>query len=366
MKINNGIFDIEEDCRKILTFPAIMSLESTVICIDGSDFMRNGDYLPTRGQAQAEAVNWLAGYKIKANVENNVALIKMADKINLLSSFTNDSIRMYGKMHQMDFNHTAKPVESVDLPSAIEVANLALKHRQNKNCRPKIVVFIGSPLNIHNKERLNKLAKKLKKEKINVDIISYGEYDDNTLILNNFIEIVAGSEAKNSHLLQIPSGRSLKEAVAESGIFPISNPGNGLDNEPTDPDLEMALRLSLEEQHNAQVRNVQPSAMEVDGVVASSNPTAATTTTTNAAPSPMLGTNDGMNDAILASTYAGMSEDEQMRRAIELSLQEATTDNVGNEEEKVEENILVEEEMKEVEEVKEEEIVEEKKDEKKE
>ena len=29
-----------------------MGLESTIICIDNSEFMRNGDYLPTRLQAQ--------------------------------------------------------------------------------------------------------------------------------------------------------------------------------------------------------------------------------------------------------------------------------------------------------------------------
>ena len=29
-----------------------MGLESTMICVDNSEFMRNGDYLPTRLQAQ--------------------------------------------------------------------------------------------------------------------------------------------------------------------------------------------------------------------------------------------------------------------------------------------------------------------------
>ena len=51
---------------------------------------------------------------------------------------------------------------------------LALKHRQGKNHRTRIVVFIGSPLNFDEKE-LNKLARKLKKEKVNVDIICFGE-----------------------------------------------------------------------------------------------------------------------------------------------------------------------------------------------
>ena len=42
-----------------------MVLEATVVCVDNSDFMINGDYKPTRLQAQAEAVNLLAGAKKK-------------------------------------------------------------------------------------------------------------------------------------------------------------------------------------------------------------------------------------------------------------------------------------------------------------
>lgn len=38
----------------------------------------------------------------------------------------------------------------------------------------RIVVFVGSPVASEEKE-LVKLAKKLKKEKVNVDIVSFGE-----------------------------------------------------------------------------------------------------------------------------------------------------------------------------------------------
>lgn len=39
----------------------------------------------------------------------------------------------------------------------------------------RIVVFVGSPINVDEKE-LVKLAKRLKKEKVNVDIISFGKF----------------------------------------------------------------------------------------------------------------------------------------------------------------------------------------------
>ena len=50
-----------------------MSLEATVVCVDNSEWTRNGDYAPNRFQAQADAVNLLAGAKTQANPENTVS-----------------------------------------------------------------------------------------------------------------------------------------------------------------------------------------------------------------------------------------------------------------------------------------------------
>ena len=49
-----------------------MSLEATLVCVDNSEWTRNGDFAPTRWQAQADAVNLLAGAKTQANPENTV------------------------------------------------------------------------------------------------------------------------------------------------------------------------------------------------------------------------------------------------------------------------------------------------------
>lgn len=38
-------------------------LQATMICIDNSEWMRNGDYAPSRFQAQADAVNLICGAK---------------------------------------------------------------------------------------------------------------------------------------------------------------------------------------------------------------------------------------------------------------------------------------------------------------
>lgn len=55
----------------------------------------------------------------------------------------------------------------------------------------RIVAFVGSPIAPEEKE-LVKLAKKLKKEKVNVDIISFGEDAINTEALTTFINTLNG------------------------------------------------------------------------------------------------------------------------------------------------------------------------------
>lgn len=46
--------------------------------VDNSDYMRNGDFVPTRLQAQQDAVNLVCHSKTRSNPENNVGLITLA------------------------------------------------------------------------------------------------------------------------------------------------------------------------------------------------------------------------------------------------------------------------------------------------
>ena len=50
------------------------------MCLDNSEYTRNGDYTPTRAQAQADAINLLAGAKTQDNPENTVGVLTMAGK----------------------------------------------------------------------------------------------------------------------------------------------------------------------------------------------------------------------------------------------------------------------------------------------
>lgn len=51
-----------------------------MMIIDNSEYIRNGDYQPTRFEAQSDAVNTVFQTKIDSNPENTVGVMTMAGK----------------------------------------------------------------------------------------------------------------------------------------------------------------------------------------------------------------------------------------------------------------------------------------------
>ena len=78
-----------------------------------------------------------------------------------------------------------------------------------------------SPIEADEKE-IVKLAKKLKKEKVNIDVVSFGEDEVNTDILNKFITTINGKEGTGSHLVTIPPGPHLSDALVSSPIVQVT------------------------------------------------------------------------------------------------------------------------------------------------
>merc|ERR1711990_420297 len=150
-----------------------MVLESTIICIDNSEYSRNGDSNPTRLWAQRDAANFIARGKLRDNPENDVGIVQMNNH-NVIASLTSDTGRLNTVLSKIVSDG------SVSLNTSIRVAQLALKHRMNKNHKQRIVIFICSPLEAE--MELVKTAKRLKKEKINIDLISFGECEFNQVI----------------------------------------------------------------------------------------------------------------------------------------------------------------------------------------
>ena len=241
-----------------------MVLEATMIVIDNSEYMRNGDYTPSRFSAQSDAVNLVFNAKTNSNPENSVGLMTMSGntpevKVTLT--------REFGKI--IEALHKTKLNGQPHLATGIQIAQLALKHRQNKTQRQRIVLFVASPISEPSAE-LVKLAKKMKKNNVAVDFVNFGEFEGNTGTLEAFLQNVNSSD--NSHLVTIPPGGYLlsdvlarSAIVSEDGVSGGGGGGGGGDDgdaamggtsdgfefgiDPNmDPDLAMALRMSLEEE----------------------------------------------------------------------------------------------------------------------
>ncbi|CAO3654230.1 unnamed protein product [Mucor fragilis] len=230
-----------------------MVMEASMIVVDNSEWMRNGDYSPTRLVAQNEAVNLIFSSKTQSNPENTVGLMTAAGKgPEVLVTLSTD----VGKI--LTALHAVKAGGQPNFLTSVQIASLALKHRQNRNQRQRIIVFVGSPLESDEKA-LVKLAKKLKKNNVAVDIINFGEEAENTSRLEAFINNVNNSD--NSHLVTIPPGPHLLSDMLIStpiiagedggaGNFGASSGGDfefGIDPS-LDPELALALRISLEEE----------------------------------------------------------------------------------------------------------------------
>ena len=97
---------------------------------------------------------------------------------------------------------------------------------------------------------------------VNIDIVNFGEDDSNADILNKFITTINGKEGTGSHLVTIPPGPHLSDALVsspilqgEDGMAAAAAGGGGFEfgvNPDDDPELALALRVSMEEQRARQ------------------------------------------------------------------------------------------------------------------
>ncbi|SCZ97994.1 BZ3500_MvSof-1268-A1-R1_Chr7-3g09663 [Microbotryum saponariae] len=379
-----------------------MSLEATMLVLDNSAYAINGDFTPTRLEAQSDAVHVIFNRKLNAHPESEVGLMVMAGPApQVLVTPTQDEGKLIAALH------TIQPSGQADLETAIKVAQLALKHRQNKNQRQRIIVFCASPISTTS-ATLSKLGKKMKKNNVAIDIVAFGSSSDSPdddggvdlsipsvpssstpqeptpptrpettqHKLTTLYEAVNSSE--NSHLLFVERGPYLlSERLAQSPILrtrgteedysqfgggggqgsaAVARTGeeeDGFGVDPNlDPELAMALRMSLQEERARQAALEQAKANTAARVGAhTSNEEQGTVDGAGAEPmetetllgAEAVGTevddveieHDGEEEDDLAKALAlsrgaegeegdvEMEEEQEMARAIAMSMQEA-------------------------------------------
>uniref|UniRef100_A0A8C0S293 VWFA domain-containing protein n=1 Tax=Canis lupus familiaris TaxID=9615 RepID=A0A8C0S293_CANLF len=166
-----------------------MVLESTMVCVDNSEYMGNGDFLPTWLQAQQMLSTSFVTPKTRSNRENNVGLITLANDCEMLTTLTPDTGHTLSKLH------TVQPKGKITFCTGIP----------GKNHKMRIFALVGSPVEDNEKD-LVKLAKRFKKEKVYVDIISLGKEEVNTEKLTAFVNTLKGNDGTGSPLVAVPPG----------------------------------------------------------------------------------------------------------------------------------------------------------------
>mmetsp|Transcript_5581 Transcript_5581/g.10552 ORF Transcript_5581/g.10552 Transcript_5581/m.10552 type:complete len:449 (+) Transcript_5581:56-1402(+) len=322
-----------------------MPLETTMICLDNSEWMRNGDYSPSRMEAMKDAANLVSNSKMQSNPENTVGVMSFAGRNpELLVSPTDDMGKIMSSIHDV------KLFGNLSFADGVQVAYLALKHRRNKNGGQRIVLLVGSPIE-DDAKTLKKVAGNLKKNNIAVDVVSIGEVEENQTKLEDFVKAV--DKDSNSNLVSIPPGTAPADVLMSSPIvnegmagFGGSDGGMG-GSAPTggagapgdtgasggmhdeyggidpslDPELAMVMRMSMEEARREQeaAAAATPTASDADAPAA---PAALEPLDTPSAPEPLAPEPLSTPAAAPApqSTGGGAMEDEEAMLAEALAL----------------------------------------------
>ncbi|WP_257254790.1 MULTISPECIES: VWA domain-containing protein [unclassified Endozoicomonas] len=259
---------------------------TTFLCIDSSDYMRNGDYSPNRIMAVQEACSLLCEALIQRNPENVIGLLTFGgNACSVRETLTEDIDRISASLASIAVGGESH------FANGVRIAMLALSHAKNNRSQKQVVIFVGSPVT-DSPDKLRQLATALRKHNVGVSIISLG-CPSNTSILKEFTEQVR----KNAYFYVVPEHGSVIDLLFSTALMG-DGPGSGsfgvhtgvsatggafnFGTEADDPQLAMAILASLEEEQRRQAA----------AAANSDNNNQQTTTTTQQADIPITNNQD--------------------------------------------------------------------------
>jgi len=229
--------------------------ESIVFCVDNSQHSAQGDLAPNRLSAQKQVVESLVRGKLRLNPQNSLGHISMAGNTNVnVASFNSTSDSFAKRLSIIKIQTDCE----VRLIHGMMIARLVLRNRPIRTQKPRIVVFVGSPIvqlaKGQSSEEILNVAKGLKKEGIKADFVLFGEaaQDDETKsVIAQFVNLLnRGSDG--SSMAIVPTGQtSLHSALASSELFlrnGLGGPIGGNQQDEDDAELQLALALSMQQQ----------------------------------------------------------------------------------------------------------------------
>jgi 26S proteasome regulatory subunit N10 len=206
------------------------------ILLDNTSFSIDGDFFPTRLDAQKLTVERYAQYLFSVSPSSEIALATLSSaQFGARISFTKACHRLIPAMTSI-----TSSTGVILLATAIQWAIIALRHTQSEMRR--ILAFIGGPHDIVDEMVASEIAQLLSDAKVFLDLVVFGPDVDHIPLLKRLANGVG------CVFLEVPrSNTVLSDDVLASSIGPGPNSRIQIaEYAKADPEFAQALSMSIE------------------------------------------------------------------------------------------------------------------------
>lgn len=214
--------------------------EAIVFLIDNSGTSLNGDFYPSRLEAQTMAIERLMSHFTKSSDKSQIGIGLMAEpETGMIVSLTSLTSTVTRRMFKIERGGKC------NFPKAIRCAFLAMHQCTPDIRKRRIIAMVGSDPGNLTPDVCAELANTANREGVGIDIVAFGD-DFPVEPLRDIVDRCGG----NSHFLHCsPGGVILSDAILSSDIVPsVMKNMYGNINLEDDPDLALTLQLSMEDQ----------------------------------------------------------------------------------------------------------------------
>lgn len=212
---------------------------SVIVMLDNSSSSINGDFIPSRLEAQKIAVERFADFQLSIRGQSEIAVGSMSNtEFGLRLSFTQSVQKL------RDVTEQISATGNLSLYRGIKTALLALKHNNSSIQDKSMIVFICSDHDITH-ENSSEIGHLVSAQKVSLKMVVFGEHVKNEEMLHN----IARVDPRRIRILRIKKSRTmLSDDVLQDAIE--EDPMNRLANislpecARNDPGLATALALS--------------------------------------------------------------------------------------------------------------------------
>ena len=213
--------------------------QAVLFLIDNSDFSINGDYIPTRLEAQKISVERLARFFFHQSPTTEIGFgtSSKSDSCIQVSLLEKQEMRRI----ETELDEIKISGEQLDIFNSVRRSFFALKRCAPENATHKrIIMFIGAPTNINNQDDVEKFVNLIYRENVSIDFIVFGQENHDNI---KAIAEKLGNE-KSNFLSIPPKCYSMSDMVLKEFQKGTSTSHNGYE-EDDDPELALALKMSM-------------------------------------------------------------------------------------------------------------------------